>query len=359
VRKAIAILGALATAALLAASPAARAQDAAQDQVKRQQVQPLNNAPVWREVRSGDPAYTSVKGRETEVLIQPSGVLLPGQRSITAGENWRLARVPLATLGGAVVALALLGSALLYLWKGPHTVHERPTGRLIRRFSPAERLVHWAMGLSFVVMALTGIVLTFGKYLLLPVLGYTIFAWLANLAKNVHNFIAPVFIVSVPIFIVMFFRDNLPSARDLAWLKSGGGLLAGEAPASGRFNAGEKLQYWGMVVFLGLILIATGLVLLFPNFDQSRATMQLANVLHIAAAILAMAMAIGHIFMGAVYTKGAYEAMRYGYVDETWAKEHHALWYEEVKAGKSAQRFAEDVPAETAARVQAAIARHA
>jgi formate dehydrogenase subunit gamma len=355
VRNIAALLGAFAAFALVATTVPALAQDTARDQVQRQQVQPLNNAPVWRDVRSGDPAYTSVKGRETEVLIQPSGVLLPGQKAITAGENWRLARVPLATVGGVVVAIALLGSALIYFWKGPHTVHDRPTGRLIRRFSTPERAVHWSMGLSFVVLAASGLILTFGKTLLLPVFGYTLFAWLANAAKNTHNFIAPVFIVSVPIFMVMFFRDNLPTAQDLKWLKAGGGVFTGKNVPSGRFNAGEKLQYWGLVVFLGLILIVTGLILLFPNFDQSRSTMQLANVVHIVAAMLGIAMAVGHVFMGTVYTKGAYEGMRYGYVDETWAKEHHGSWYEDVRAGRSRQRFVDEVPAETAARVQASL----
>jgi formate dehydrogenase subunit gamma len=358
VSKIIAALGALAAAAIFSAAGPVLAQDAAQDQAKRQQVQPLNNAPIWREVRSGDPAYTSIKGRETDILIQPSGQLLPGQKQITAGENWRLARVPLATIGGALIAFTLLVLLAYYTWKGSIGVHEQASGRYIQRFSGAERAAHWTMGISFVVLAITGLILTFGKNLLLPLLGYTLFAWLATGAKNLHNFVGPIFSVALPVFIVLFLRDNLPKAHDVEWLKKAGGMLSGEHVPSGRFNAGEKGQFWVLVVLLGMVLIVTGLILNFPNFGQSRSTMQLTNVIHLIAAVLATTLAAGHVYLGTVGMKGAFEAMRYGYVDETWAKEHHQYWYEDVKAGKSRQRFVDAVPAETAARVREAIGQH-
>lgn len=357
-RKAIALLGALAAGALVAVGTPALAQDSAQDQVKRQQVQPLNNAPVWRDVRSGDPGYTSVKGRETDVLIQPSGTLLPGQKSITAGENWRLARVPLATVGGAIIALTLLVLFGYWSWKGSIGVHERASGRYIQRFSDLERGAHWTMGLSFVVLAITGLVITFGKTLLLPVLGYTIFAWLANFAKNLHNFTGPIFAVALPVFIVLFVRDNLPKAYDVEWVKKAGGMLSGEHVPSGRFNAGEKALFWTLVFVFSTILVVTGLILNFPNFDQSRSTMQMTNVIHLVVGLLAIAMSCFHIYLGSVGMKGAFEAMRYGYVDETWAKEHHQYWYEDVRAGRSRQRFADAVPADTADRVRASIVQH-
>jgi formate dehydrogenase subunit gamma len=322
---------ALALAAPLPSVAQAPADKEAQAQAERQRTQPLNNAPVWRDVRSGEPGYTSTKGREAGVLVQ------------TAGQTWREARVPIATLGGlllGVVALALLG---FYAWRGTIELHERPTGRYIQRFRPAERWAHWIMGISFVILGITGIVLTFGKYVLIPVIGYTLFAWLANAAKILHNFVSPLFLIALPIFIVLFIRDNLPRAYDLKWIAKAGGLLdkqGGHVP-SGRFNAGEKSLFWILVCVLSIVLAVTGLILLFPTFNQTRSTMALANTVHMVAGLLGVAVAAMHIYLGTVGMRGAYQAMRYGYVDETWAKEHHGIWYDEVKAGKSRQRVAE------------------
>lgn len=346
-RKVLAAIAGLVAAGLLASGPPALAQTgdtSAQEQARRQQVQPLNNAPLWREVRSGDPGYTSVKGPETGVLIQ------------SGGETWREARVPLAVAGGLIIAVALASAGVFWLWKGALPLHDKPTGRMIRRFSTLERATHWTLAISFLALATTGVIIVFGKYVLLPVLGYTLFAWLATAAKNLHNFVSPIFMVSVPVFIVLFIRDNLPKARDFEWLVKFGGLLSDTHVPSGRFNAGEKIQFWGLVVALSSISALSGLILLFPNFEQTRSTMQVANVVHIGAAMFSVAMAIGHIYMGAIRTKGAFEAMRYGYVDETWAKEHHGDWYEEVRTGRSRQKFADDdVPAEVVARVREAI----
>jgi formate dehydrogenase subunit gamma len=209
------------------------------------------------------------------------------------------------------------------------------------------------MGISFVILGLTGLVLTFGKHILLPVIGYTLFAWLANLSKNLHNFVGPIFSVALPVFIVMFIRDNLPRAYDVQWVAKFGGMLdkkGGHVP-SGRFNAGEKALFWILVVILSLILVVTGYILNFPNFDQTRSTMQTANVIHMIAGLLGIAMACFHVYLGTIGMRGAYQAMRTGYVDEAWAKEHHEYWYEEVKGGRSRQKYADDVPAETRSQV--------
>jgi formate dehydrogenase subunit gamma len=185
------------------------------------------------------------------------------------------------------------------------------------------------------------------------VIGYTLFAWLANFSKNLHNFVGPIFSVALPIFILMFIRDNLPRAYDIKWIARFGGMLdkkGGHVP-SGRFNAGEKALFWGLVVVISIVLVVTGYILNFPNFGQTRSTMQTANVLHMVFGLLGIAMACFHIYLGTVGMRGAYQAMRTGYVDETWAKEHHEYWYEEVKAGRSRQKYAQDVPAETRSRV--------
>jgi len=173
---------------------------------------------------------------------------------------------------------------------------------------------------------------------LLPVIGYTLFAWLTALGKNLHNFVAPLFIASLLIFIVMYAKDNLPEKGDGAWLASGWKMFLGQHLPSGRFNAGEKVWFWIGVVALCLILSVTGLILLFPNFDQMRSTMQQASIIHAVAAVLVIGFGLGHIYMGTIGVEGAYGNMRDGVTDETWAKEHHEYWYNDVKSGKDAAK---------------------
>ena len=317
-----------------AQSPAVNATEAAQakQQAAQQVAQPLNNQPVWNEVRSGEPQYTSTRGRETNVLIEPMG------------QTWRAARVPVATVGGFVFVLALLAIAALYVLRGPIKTSGAPTGRMIERFTLVERSVHWGVAITFVALAVTGLVVTFGKAVLLPIIGYTLFSWLATLSKTVHNFVGPVLVVLLPIMIVLFLRENLFRAHDFAWLKKAGGMLSGEHVPAGKANAGQKILFWVMVVALGLTLCVTGLILDFPNFNQTRQTMQLANMVHLVAGIGATVLLAGHIYLGTIGMKGALDAMRTGYVDETWAKEHHLYWYNEVKAGKGGSAHASPLP---------------
>jgi formate dehydrogenase subunit gamma len=297
-----------------------------QTQQQRQATQPGNNAPVWRDVRKeGQEHYTSVRGRETGVLVQ------------SAGETWRRIRNgPVTFYGGWLVLAVVLIIAGLYFAKGPVKLHERPTGRKIHRFSTTEQIVHWSTAISFVVLGLSGLIMLFGKYVLLPVMGYTLFGWLTALGKNLHNFVAPFFIVSVLVMIVLFIRDNLPKAYDLKWFaKAWGFFTRGEHIPSGRFNAGEKGWFWVGVVALSVVVSWSGLILLFPNFDQTRAVMQDAWIWHASAALLYIAISLGHIYMGTIGVEGSYQAMREGYVDETWAREHHQYWYDEVNPGRS------------------------
>ena len=320
--------GALALAACVglpafAQAPAAPSEaDLARQQQQRQQAQPLPTAPVWREVRSGVPQTTSLPGRETNVLIQPEG------------QTWRAARVPIATVGGFLFVAAVLGVLLFYAWRGPIQLHGTPTGRLIERFTRVERVVHWTVAITFTVLAVTGLILTFGKSVLLPLIGYTLFSWLATLSKNLHNFLGPVLAVMLPIMIVLFVRENLPRSHDVAWIKAFGGMFTRKHVAAGKANAGQKGLFWIMVVVLGLTLVVSGLILNFPNFDQTRQTMQISNVVHMVAGLLAVVFLTAHIYLGTIGMKGAYEAMRYGYVDEQWAKEHHEYWYNDVMSGK-------------------------
>ncbi len=292
-------------------------------QAQRAQSQPGNNAPVWRDVRSGKEEYTSVKGRETGVLVQ------------TYGETWRQIKNGWITpIAGWLVAFAAVVLGAFYKWHGSIKLHDRPSGRLIERFTPLERYTHWVMGISFAILGISGLIMMVGKYVLLPVIGYTLFAWLTQMSKHLHNFVGPVFVVSLLVFIVMFAKDNLPRLYDLRWFRNMGGMISGEHVPSGRFNAGEKSWFWLGVVVLSLIVSASGLVLDFPNFDQVRAVMIGANIVHAVTAGLVMAMSLGHIYLGTLGVEGAYEGMRHGYVDETWAKEHHEHWYNDIKSGK-------------------------
>jgi len=328
-------------AAAPAAPQAAPAPDASKSDAEalrqRAVTQPGNNMEVWREVRSGQPNYTSLPGRETGVLIQPQA-RFPGQPVMsTAGEAWRNFRNgPITFYGGWLVVLVCMALAAVYFAQGPIKLHEKPTGRMLERFSLAERWAHWVTAISFCVMGASGLVMLFGKYVLLPVLPHALFAWLTSLCKNLHNFVAPLFIASVLVFIVMYVKDNLPEKGDLAWVLNGWKIFRGEHLPSGRFNAGEKAWFWGGVVILCLVLAASGVVLLFPNFEQLRMTMQQASVVHAIAAVLVISAAIGHIYMGTIGVEGAYQNMRDGVTDEAWAKEHHELWYNEVKSGKAA-----------------------
>lgn len=317
----------LALAVLLAAG-AAQAQTGsssnpqAQAQQERSTTQPGNNAPVWREVRSGNEGYSSLPGREMGVLVQ------------SAGETWRQIRNgPVTFYGGWLLVIAVLVLAAIYFALGPVKLHEKPTGRMVERFSPVERWAHWSTAITFVVMAVTGIIMLFGKHVLLPVLGYTLFAWLTALSKNLHNFVSPLFAVSVVALILIFVRDNFPKSGDLAWILGIPKFFLGKHLPSGRFNGGEKGWFWVGVVGLSLALVVSGAVLLFPNFEQLRSTMQLWSVVHWICAILLVAMSLGHIYVGTIGVEGAYQSMREGHVDETWAKEHHSLWYEEQKRG--------------------------
>lgn len=299
----------------------------AAEQAKRQPVQPGNNAPVWRDVRSEKPHYTTDRGIEAGVLIQ------------SGGETWRQRRNnQMIPIGGAIF-LGVLGlCALFYFWKGTIRLKATPTGRKLPRFSLFERTVHWTVAITFSTLAISGLVMMFGKFVLLPIIGYTLFAWLAIALKTLHNFVGPVFAVAIIVMFFTFLKDNWPKLYDITWLAKGGGLTSGEHIASDRFNAGEKVWFWFGLLLFGVIVSASGFVLDFPNFEQSRATMQLANVVHVISTVLMMSMALGHIYMGTVGMEGAFNAMKTGYVDEAWAKEHHEYWYNQVKqsAGQTA-----------------------
>ncbi|MEZ5662409.1 MAG: formate dehydrogenase subunit gamma [Burkholderiaceae bacterium] len=314
---------------------------------ERSRVQPGNNAPMWRSVREGVTGYSSLPNAEAGNLIQ-GFVQYPGSRYASAGEAWRQVRNNwILPYGGSLLLIVLVAIALFYFGKGTIRLHGKETGRPIERFTYVERAAHWVNATAFVVLAVSGIVMAFGKFFILPVIGSTLFGWLAYALKNAHNFAGPLFAVSLVVVIVTFARDNLPSRGDLTWLLRGGGLLGAHEVPSHRFNAGEKLLFWGGVFAFGLLVVTSGLFLdrILPVAEYTRGNMQVGQMVHASAAVLMMAMFMGHIYMGTVGMTGAYQAMKTGYVDETWAREHHELWYDDIKAGKiPAQRSAAKAP---------------
>jgi formate dehydrogenase subunit gamma len=321
-----------------------------QNQAERTRDQPGNLAPTYRIIKEGRQNYSSLPAREAGVLIQPKAQF-PGQaRATTAGEAWRNYRNgPLSQIGGWLLIVAVLAVVAVYFLFGSSKLKGKPTGRLIERFTALERIAHWTTAISFIVLALTGITILFGRYIILPIFGATLFGWFSFACKNIHNFVGPIFTVSLVVVFLIFVKNNFPEKTDLKWLTRLGGLFGGENVSSGYFNAGEKLWFWGGVVVLGLFVSSSGFVLnmLIPGFDYTRGNMQIANVIHIVSAVIFMSVAVGHIYMGTLGMEGAYNAMATGYVDDEWAKEHHDLWYNDIQNGKAPRIRSEQGSAKT------------
>lgn len=317
------LLGLSSVQAQAASDPGAAAAPAVQAQAASAE-KPHNSAATWREARSGVAGFTTVRGTETGVLIQ------------SQGETWRAIRNGLITpYGGAVMLVVLASIALFYKKKGTIKLHAPRTGRKVKRFTANERRAHWLVAISFVCLGFSGIVLLFGKHILLWLLGYTLFSWLAVFSKNLHILAGFSFLVGVVLLFGLFWKDNLWHKSDAEWIRKAGGLASGEHVPSRRFNFGEKVWFWVGLSFFGLVMILSGLVLTFPNlFEAQRAAMQYAQIVHATSACLVIAMSLGHIYMGTIGMEGSFEAMKTGEVDETWVKEHHQIWYEEEVAAK-------------------------
>jgi formate dehydrogenase subunit gamma len=324
---------------------------ASQTNGQRSQVQPGNNAPMWRQVNSGVAGYSSLpvtQAPEAGVLIQPF-VQYPGSRLTNAGEAWRQTRNHwLIPYGGSLIVITLLALAIMFFTKGPLGKDYPANSKKMERFTPFERAAHWANAFAFIALAVSGLVMAFGKFLLLPIIGTTLFGWLTYALKNLHNFVGPLFAVSLLLVIGIFVKDNIANAADFNWLRKLGGMLGDKQVPSHRFNAAEKGVFWWAVTIPGVVAVASGLVLdqLVPGLGAFRTDMQIASMVHSVMAFWITAILIGHIYMGTIGTRGALEGMKTGYVTEGWAKEHHELWFDDVKAGKIvAQRGSAPAPA--------------
>lgn len=255
------------------------------------------------------------------------------------GNTWRhLRNGPIATLAGTILLVVPLLIFGFYKAVGPASREPPNSGRQIQRFSSWDRMVHWATAITFIILAVTGIIILFGKKIMLPWMGHELFSWFAIIAKYLHNFVGPLFIVCSIAMFLTFLRENLFKWWDWYWIRKGGGLVTHEHVPAGYFNAGEKIWFWGGVTLLGLLMSITGLMLNFPylksigaNIAITRYLLQMADYLHIIGATLYIAASMGHIYIGTWGTPGAYQAMRTGMVDEEWARSHHELWYEQTQ----------------------------
>ena len=284
----------------------------------------LNNpgSELWREVRQRDgevTGVTQVRSPGAEVLVNVSG------------QSWREYRMEqLIPTAASAIFIVLFMILMFRVLGGRINLSEGRSGMRILRFTNSQRAAHWTTAILFVTLAITGLVLLLGRNYLIPILGPQGFGVLASTAKFLHAYLGPLFVFALTWLFVLFVRGNMPSPRiDLQWVLKGGGLFGSHAHAD-RYNAGEKLWFW-VASIGGLAVIVSGLVLDFPIFGQTRATMEFYHLIHSVAAVVLIVFAIGHIFMGTAALEATFEVMKTGYCDANWAKEHHDIWYEKVK----------------------------
>jgi formate dehydrogenase subunit gamma len=301
----------------------------------------ISDAEIWREVRRGMQGTVSIPDKQAGIMIQ------------SEGDNWRAWRNGPMTVGGAWAILGIVGLlALFFVLRGRIRIDAGPSGRTVERFNTIERSVHWLTAVSFIVLALTGLNILYGRHVLLPILGPDVFSTLSQAAKYLHNFVSFAFMLGVILMVILWVRLNLPSRSDLEWLAKGGGLFVKDVhPPSRKFNAGQKILFW-IVVLGGVSLSVSGIALLLPfkmylfsgtfaflnilGFDLPTNLapiheMQLALLWHTVLGLAMIAVIVAHIYIGSIGMEGAFDAMGTGRVDENWAREHHNLWMAELK----------------------------
>lgn len=299
------------------------------------------SADLWRTIRRGDQGRVTIPNENAALLIQ------------SEGDNWRTVRNgPYFTYLGWILLGSIGLLALFFAARGRVRLDSGLSGIRIRRFKAIERFAHWVTAISFVVLALTGLNLVFGRALLIPVIGKDAFATITFWGKYSHNYTAFAFMLGLALLFLLFVLQNFPNRHDVVWLLRGGGLLGGGHPPARKFNAGQKILFW-LVILLGLSLSLSGLELMFPyRFTFFESTFQALNTLfglslptglepiheqqlaalwHGAVGAVMTALILGHIYIGTLGMEGAFSAMGDGTVDLNWAREHHNLWVAEME----------------------------
>ncbi|MBR0816665.1 formate dehydrogenase subunit gamma [Bradyrhizobium liaoningense] len=262
----------------------------------------------------------SIPDQRSSVLVQPQG------------REWREFRnVLLRWIGGVAIVGMLAVLVVFYLAVGMVRLESGRSGRTIVRFNTFERFVHWMTATCFIILAVSGLNITFGRPLLLPLIGFEAFSEWSQWAKYAHNYLSFPFTIGVVLIFLMWIGGNIPNKVDVEWTKRGGGLIGHDHPPAYRFNAGQKAIYWIVVIGGGLVA-GTGYVLMFPFYGTGIEGMQMAQIVHSIVGVLFIAAMLAHIYIGTIGMEGAFEAMGSGEVDVNWAREHHSLWMDEQTA---------------------------
>jgi formate dehydrogenase subunit gamma len=269
------------------------------------------------------PGAAEVQGRVSIPDAKAASLIRP------AGREWReWHQYTLPVIGGVTILGMLALLAVFYVVRGRIRIDAGPSGQRILRFGSIDRFAHWLTAGCFVVLALSGLNISFGKSLLLPIIGNEAFTAVSTGAKFAHNYLAWPFMLGLVLMLLLWIKDNIPSGGDLAWLKAGGGLVGKGHPPAKRFNAGQKMVFW-MVIVGGAALSVSGFYLLFPYEAGGVLNLQFWNVVHALVGVVLIAGMLAHAYIGSVGMEGAFDAMGSGEVDLNWAKEHHSLWVEE------------------------------
>jgi formate dehydrogenase subunit gamma len=310
------IAGALALLCILAIAPPVSAQ------------QPNSVNPTASSVKEDQllRELNRVQGRVT-IPDTKSGVV-----EQPAGRDWRhFHEVTLRWIGAISILGILALLVIFYLTRGMVRIEGGRSGRAIVRFTALERAVHWMTATCFVILAISGLNITFGKPLLLPLMSPEAFTGWSQTLKYAHNYLSFPFTIGVVVIFLMWIGGNIPNEVDKEWLKRGGGIVGHDHPPAYRFNAGQKMIYWIVVLGGGAVAIS-GYLLMFPFYGTGVSGMQLAQIVHGVISVLFVAAMLGHIYIGTIGMEGAFEAMGEGTVDLNWAKQHHSLWLQEEMA---------------------------
>ncbi|GLP97559.1 formate dehydrogenase subunit gamma [Paraferrimonas sedimenticola] len=285
-----------------------------------------SQAHMWQAIQEGQQGVTTSQSTFHDQLINVND-----ERLIPARETYLAPGIMLAVFG------MIAAFAVFIAVNGISKLHGGFSGKMVYRWSKFDVFIHWLGAIPCLLLILTGIALLAGRFFIQPYLGDGAWSSLVYLSKEIHDVMAIPFIIGWAVMVVLWAKNQMPAKYDLGWILVVGGYInfgpfKGKHPDAGFANAGEKMWFWTFA-FVGALVVASGVVLLFPNLiEPSRSLSMLAVVVHGAGAIIIAAFSIIHIFMATVMSEGGMECMVSGYCDENWAKQHHNVWYDEIKA---------------------------